>query len=457
MSDYRANISKVVENGYVWVDDFVKPLHEYVREELEIDGLNGLLKDGAPDPFYVDTHLSDLGLFLESVALFRSQYLDLEERAVKSALEYDLARKNNAIARRIETSRYSIDRSNRLSDLSKGIASLASSDASVIAKYVESYFLGSGELQSVDAKNAGEVIELIQEKWDNVSVKLDELEARHASPGHALNYAERAGKLRALLIADLKSAIRKYHAVRVGLNLVYGTEIEVIDWFGLPDADLNLVDHMMHWHRRMSRLVANIRMHETELTFTFGASIPRLPVYHYGPNKPQLSYDEFISQLKNGDLELSPDPWLGNFKNVRVLGAAVSFVIGPDADIEKPNLLREFQNIRTRVLLIPPEQKGKAGADDIQQKPIQRKPVLFDDVGLDMGPSNRHSFESGVSLFNIDPRGVWRVSLQGWMHSHDDGGPRDALKHIRDIRISLRIRATYDREAAFSFGTNPGW
>ena len=187
--------------------------------------------------------------------------------------------------------------------------------------------------------------------------------------------------------------------------------------------NLDVIDELILWHRKVSRLVANIRMRETELTFTFGAAIPRMPVVYNGEtyiNKPQLSYDQFKSQLENGRLRLTPNPWLSNFSNVRVLGANLSYAVSPDTDMKDPKILREFQFFRLRALLIPPEQRPKGQASELGADPIQRKAILFDDVELDTGAGSREKFESGVSLHNIDPRGDWEIDVGGWFHSYSD-------------------------------------
>ncbi len=450
MDDFRQIIASQIAAGDTWLEEFKQPLAGRIRDDFA-ERLNLFTwEPKAEQPFLVETHSSDIGRYLDSVMALRSQYVGLEETAVRASLEYLLARKNNVVGRSLETNKWLAAREVQLASSAEAVEQLLADLPDPLAKAGAMYFRKTAEVKRQEALETEKTISLVAEKWDNIDLHLKDLASRHSIDGHAMNFSQRAGRLRRLITDDLFAAYLKAVSVAQGMTFIFGDDPAAVP----PNFESDgFVDSFLLWHRAISRRLSVERGAEAEFTFTFGSSLPRRPLIPgdvASIDLPPILPDDFAAQLEApSEIVVDPSPWLKNYNRLRVVGAALSFGTG-DESLDSASE-RELQKVFARALLFAPIQKGsilkppKFPSGDIVETAIRLPPAYFNRVRLESTIATPE-FLQGAPMRNVDPRGAWTVKLSGWMFS-DEGHSRPIHEVVADVRVHLRLRATFNRDA----------
>jgi hypothetical protein len=177
------------------------------------------------DPYQIELLVSSASSLLDRCLTYRREMYDLEERAVRRALEYQLfndqyeAQLNIELAPRIQTQR-TLERDGQRA----GYSAFKNANSDVLAA-------GFAAITDGGAKSSNEAIasemerkQNVRTKWQKLKDFQETLQARHNTPGHSLNYGERYNRTRAFLEQDIAVAYQKTRCIELAAHEIFGIE-----------------------------------------------------------------------------------------------------------------------------------------------------------------------------------------------------------------------------------------
>ena len=383
------------------------------------------------DPYQIENLIASSSSLLDRCLNYRREMYGLEEQAVRRALEYQLYKDQRAAQYAIELSARA--ETQRL-DEQKGQDAAASKFGSVVDK--EPLASGFAAISGAASQSLLEAITSEQERKNNVDIKWKAadayqlaLEARHSSPGNALNYSERFDRIRGLLEQDIAIAYQKIKCVSLGAKRIFGISIPLES-----PTQLGYIDVLVKYVRDIIDAIEQATVSETD--FEHVVSLHQVRTLRGTPNTFQLLQDD---PWNNG---LFKSPWLVSFyldkefppavKTLRLRGLGISFVTS-DADKADTHL----RSIAAAVF--PPETQEFFGDGTAF---IARSPVIFERVSV-FDP-NGVRYVQVPSIYNIDPRSSsspigWQIILSSNAIFPDGSAKGTANTFIKDIKLHMRL------------------
>ena len=427
----------LIENGYDWVDVIDETLDKFIYETLDVlRGENPIF-----NPFLVETNLRALSESISKSLSLKNAIYDLEEQAIRQALEYYVFKQNFQHVKDIEKASWITDQlkaeksaHQKTLDTFSGLASSELAEGHAAE--------ASARIVACDNAITGENSRhsLVDKKWVNTEWHQEALEKRHKEFGNPLNYKERAGKLRNLLREELISLYWYAQAVSAGFKAIYGLEESEAELpLVLNPSDdspgfKSFLDEIAIWTRIKARWLSEHKQQETLYDLTICAS----DTMH--DNKSLYDDSTFESLISNSGilrLDLS-DYFPEELGKLRLKGIGVSFRFGETVYAK--------ENAFTRVVVIPPSQ------NDPYNPSSSRKitPQVIDHVALIKRPSASVNYVLSPTFENIDPSaGTWEIRLADYLTGVEKVGYyKRKLENIDDVRLHLKLSSNPDNNEA---------
>jgi hypothetical protein len=175
------------------------------------------------DPLQFERWLNDVAMLLDRCLAYRREYNDLVGSAVRQALEYDFFNQQKASSEALEKATW-VEDLKRAEAVAQGKAA-AQFDKDAKAPLASGFAETARGGQSISIQTADSEAtrkDLVSTRWKAYIDYQDQLEARHTAPGHPLNFAQRALRVKGLLLEDLKEAASKYHSAAAGIFPIFG-------------------------------------------------------------------------------------------------------------------------------------------------------------------------------------------------------------------------------------------
>jgi hypothetical protein len=235
----------------VFTDD--KLLFEQIRDAISA------VKDKNPgyNPYLYESLMADVSRLLDRCLAYRRECAGLESQAVTRALDYDLFGKMSANETKLNALQTSTA---SLVDTRDGQLSTAAALNGLASDNLKSF----GAAYQGAAKAAGDAIDnqtarsaALVERLNILSDYQANLQIQHTTPGHALNYAERRGRVIELITQDVAEAYQKARAARAGMMKQLDLREDPKYGFPVPagdDGDVDLLDRLVLWAREMLRV-----------------------------------------------------------------------------------------------------------------------------------------------------------------------------------------------------------
>ena len=419
MPDDWSEFKKNLQTASNWLDAFVRPAITQAIKIIKKNPVNNY------EPLLLEIHLQDASKALDRCLSLRREAYELEIAAVAAAADYKLFLDLEKFDKELE-----INALNResLEEETGGF-----NDASV-KHDPQSGFSIHDETLSKSAKakshSANNRIGILDQHWQIRHKYRSDYNSRHTTPGNAHNYKERMIAKIALLVDDLQEAYEKLVATSRGIKGVYGIDMPVPGLQGEA-----ILDTLVIWARDVIRLLDIERQYES----TYEVVIPL--AQKWGSGEPLVSHNRFRKAIEASgektviDFDLS-DGIFFNQDRIRLRGVGLAFGSEPAKAAE--DTLDRFAYWRLRAAIhTPPQQKS-----DKPGEYYSRPPIVLGNVSV-FGRSVPLAQSMGQSVYNVDPRGQWRIVLNKYsVWSDTDKARIDEgffSSVIKDLKLYLKI------------------
>jgi hypothetical protein len=225
------------------------------------------------DVYRYENLLSDVTTLLDKCLAYRREFNDLAASAVRQAMEYSLFKAQKDFLEQLEIAPWTKDiRQLDAAGQTSTAAAFGTATHPLSVGFQESAKANSAvSAKAVDAECSRQG--LVRSRWKAFIAYQEGLEGRHETPGHPLNYAQRAVRVRKYLLADFEEAILKGLSAARGLEIVHGIS-HPLDFAGVDSA----LDNFTFWVRALITELERKTDKDIETTFVFGLSAPKVGV-----------------------------------------------------------------------------------------------------------------------------------------------------------------------------------
>ncbi len=197
---------------FSWLSDFSTTVDDIIFKQVTSPSATNI---PPYDPFLLEVNISNASTLLDRCLIYRKEMYDLEEQGVRRVLEYTLydnqrdAQRTLELAENIEEQRkaerdgqaaasaiFATAKDNVLATGFKAIADATESSADTAWQYER------------DVRKKA-----VLTKWNALDEYQQTLEARHLTPGNALNYKERRSRVQKLLERDALNAFLRLRCI----------------------------------------------------------------------------------------------------------------------------------------------------------------------------------------------------------------------------------------------------
>ncbi|TCA92173.1 hypothetical protein E0H65_22550 [Rhizobium leguminosarum bv. viciae] len=381
------------------------------------------------DHFQIESLVSSVSSLLDRCLVYRREMYDLEEQAVRRALEYELFANQLKAQFDIETAPR-IEAQRRLEKSGHEAASQEFKKDPMLALN-----FGFASISDASAKSSQEAVDAeierkasVKIKWDALALYQSALQDRHRTPGHALNFRERYDRLRRFLEQDVGVAYQKLKKLSEGATRIFALTSNLERPF-----EFGYLDYLVSYTRQLSEALEIETIKEVDFEHVISLAFPQTLKANGSQIQRHFEPNAWI-------VALNPQTGSGNLKFSLIASEFPAFArrlriraIGLSLVLDSP----EVPIVRFRsgsAVIFPPQV-------DQQRRP----PIVIEKIGLYDPNSNTRLF-TGTSANNLDPRGSWEVQVSTNMMWADAGAHGRSHANIRDIKFHLRLSATLDPE-----------
>lgn len=388
------------------------------------------------EPLLIRRHADAVSSLTERCLSFRREFRELEILAVKAQVDFDLFNVTSAIDEELD-----LKRLNQGLKEKEVLTNAAAAEAFGKGSNLESGFsvLSEGRLSELaeDISNTQEIEQLVKRRWNEIRAYQATYHSRYTDSGNAHNFGERAERLYVLLKEDIKEASSRALALREGLLQVYAWDSGMPPAFNDLVNDLNVVDDLVLWIRKVNREL-ELRSQSEQ---AFDLVIPLVQPW-CNKNRSLISDKDFQTAIStdsqgwiNIPFSLDINVFLG--KQVRLKGIGLSFgnqfSLASSSGVDLIQTADSFVRLAARITT-------PAQHDSAKQK-YHRPSIDLGNVSLHQGEQPL-AFTEGVNVENIDPIGDWVIQLHplvvwkdGQVHELRNG---INSKPIRDLKLTCR-------------------
>ena len=438
-SSWSATKQAMVRSGKF---PFLKPFaNDLCVDQIVYEVTSAIQNDTPPyDPYQLESLVASASDLLDRCLSNRREMYDIEEQAIRRALEYklyadqlqplmemDLAdwveqqRKAESAGQKAAAKRFDAARQD---DLADGFETIAQATA-----------------QSSDLAVAGEQKRKadVQAKWSALNSFQTALQDRHDTPGCSLNYAERYGRIEQLLRQDIRVAYGKLRCIEAGMKQVFGLSV------ALPPPQLQgYLDAMVMFLRGAVESAGIATLEEVQFDHVVSLHQPRATNTR-GSAQVQLIADAAWDAATgtDGDGVISfqlKDEFPAPIQRLRVraIGLSVLFTdVGRDLMTSGNGSVQHDRAIRA--VIAPPQAPDLFSPGGFRDRP----PVVVAAATWFDPSSIRMSVLPAVA--NLDPRtGTWRIQLSPAVFAPTSSAV-SRWNTIFDVKLHLQLAALIDK------------
>lgn len=386
------------------------------------------------EPLHFEYLLDDFAGLLDRCIQYRRDAMELEIQAVRAFADYDLFQKTYPLERELEMRSLAVathqseavgfDRAAKVFE--------AAADAP-LASGMAANMRTRSAAASLTAASAEAASALIDEKYTARAAYQEAYHQRHAEPGNAHNYAERAERVLTLLAEDLNDAWAKAEAIAVGYEAIFKTATPP-----LPPVSSAALDRLVAWGREIIRDVALLTQDEVE----YDLIVPLTQGWK-GNDLAPLMTPQDLKAIIDSDanckhIDFKLDGVFFNQARVRLRGVELSFGNRSSTFVNGVRSSDLMVNYVLRATIFTPEQRVG------DNPPYRRPPVILGSVPNYVQLKNLKQ-GGALECFNVNPIGAWTIFLEaaavsdnGDVTRIEDGWLRAQV--IRDLKLHLRVR-----------------
>jgi hypothetical protein len=387
------------------------------------------------DPYQVETLAASTSDLLNRCLSNRRDMYDIEEQAIRRALEYKLYKDQRSAQLAIELASWI--------EVQKKTEGIGQAKAAVhFGQGTDALSAGFRDVSSTAADSANKVMNAEILRKQNVTSKwaaMDEfqgaLEDRHNTPGCALNFAERYGRLEQLLVQDVRIAYAKLRCIEVGLKAIFGLSIPMP-----APQEYGYLDEMVMYLRTALEAASIATINEIEFDHVVSLRQQRSSKLDLSGASPLISNADWTAAINgSGVLRFKLDNEFSSaitHIRIRGIGMSVTFNNADDDTFPQSRDKGSSQHLRSVTAIVMPPQVDNLFVNGAV---MNRPPVVigasswFDPVSF--------KTTSLPAVSNIDPsKGTWQIQLAPNVLT--DSASADRVSEIKDVRLHLRLGAT---------------
>lgn len=292
---------------------------------------------------------------------------------------------------------------------------------------------GFAALANVYSKSASDLVTGEQARKKNVTAKWaaaqdyqNALQARHSTPGHALNYAERYQRISQMLQQDIGIAYQKLRCLSLACNSLFNLNYPLD-----PPKEVGYLDYVVTYMRELINKVEIATVKEVNFNHTVYLRQPKSVSSGNAPGTPHVTnplWNDILGGSRLFEINLSNE-FPAAITRLRVLSVGLSMSLGTPGAGDTTTTLKSASAI-----VFPPEAKDFFSPGATRKRP----PILIEGVGL-TGPGTP-SMVGSSSVRHIDPRGEWRVQLSSNFYQPDATKPGSPTSEgIQDVKLHLAL------------------
>jgi len=434
-SEWTRAKRRVISSGrFPWLQSMFQD--DTTVDQIVYDVTNRLvLEEPKYDPYQVEQLVSSTSTLLDRCLVYRRDMYDLEEKAIRRALEYQLFQDQLAPQKSIERSDF-VQRQRELERDGQGDA------ANKFGALNEALPQG---FAAISAKNRDSLDQAVQAeigRKQNVDVKWDALEKfqtalqdRHKTPGNALNYAERYARVRGFLEEDIAIAFQKIRCVALSVKKIWGIDSPL----QLP-SEVGYLDYLVTYLRGVIYEVERRTVEEVDFEHIVSLRQPHAKPQYQIINDPV--WNQTLDPNTGGGLLTFTlkDEFLPVFSRLRIRAIGLSYEIDVPGDTAAR--LRSMAAV-----VVPPRAENLFSPGSQKSRP----PVVIEGVGI-YDPLARPNMYALSSVQNIDPReDQWQVQVSSNMIWPDAASHGKHPANIRDLKLHLKLSAIYTNKDTSSW------
>lgn len=424
--------------------DSEKDADNYHRE---IDRLirSGFASQPDIDPYQIEILLAQVSRAIEQCLSHEREYQAVRAQALSAYAEIDLFRSQLATLREIERDDDASTQRAQEVAAHQAAAGIFGGGADPLAAGNKALYEGLGIAAQTAAGRELRRSTLVGDKWKLLEDHQIRMLGRLDEPGGALNFKDRAGKLRELIVSEMEALAPKLYAIEAGARQVF--KLDKTDL--LKDGFISLTDTII-WIRSIINRIEIVTRDEGIYHFTFPLK-RKLP----GRENPPLGAGWDDRKITDSvEMTFKLDGYIPDFfENVRLRSAGLSVFVEngtpPDATLGAPSYINRTW-YRVSAFLTPPPQPNPYSLPENDF--LIRRPAWIPYISYEMLDTPPASMDRNPTFVNIDPRaGVWTLNMSNAIHQW-------ALvtnqwinnEWIKDINIHITIAARLNQEKMFA-------
>ena len=402
--------------------------------------------------------MNDVGGALDRCLAYRRECAALESQAVTRALEYDLFLKtaaNDDLLNNLLTDTAALLKTQKgQSDTAHALGGVG---ADPLKSFVPAYTQGAlATADAVTIQNKKKAA--LADRLKMLRDYQDALQKRHTTPGHALNYAERRGRVITLIQQDIAEAYQKAVAARAGMIKQLGLKEDPAYAFPViagDDTDVDFLDRFVLWTREMIRAFEVYSEDEIVFELVLPLASPYTSDFAPSPRAPSF----YTAQSFNNVLaDIGPS---GGLLNIDIKAALPAALRASAGDYYDPNVRLRAIGLSAGVardqdptaswsaIIVLPDQPNPydtvaldgQGSGQTREK-VKRTPVVLGRVvpyRFDATPA----IASGNEVWNADPTAdltsifIEPMNLRGTDFNSEVRGKNE----LKDLKLHVRLAA----------------
>jgi hypothetical protein len=425
---------RVLASTYTWLQPFAADLPV---DAIIYNALSPLVGQQPPyDPYQIESLAAAVSSLLDRCLTYRQNLYALDERATMTALQYDLFNKQAGPLQQIELATQLEQKWNNEKTGEANAANIFSADDKETANVSR----GFAALAKMKTTSAGYLASGEQTRQNNVNAKWTAniayqkaLQARHNTPGNALNYVERYNRITGYLQQDIVVAFQKLQCLANACNALFSLSLPLP-----PLQETGYLDTLVTYTRTLINKVEIATVKEVSFNHVVYLRQPKSTTSTGpAPAAGRIPSDLWTSTLKGNrlftfnleDAEFPGSPAITRLRMTSIgLSMAISVPSGSSGD-------QTFTYKSTSAVIFPPEAPDLFSAGGV----LKRPPIIIEGVGL-TGPGGPPMLNSS-SIRNIDPRGQWQIQVSANFFQPNPSSAEAPTVELQDIKLHMNLTA----------------
>lgn len=342
-------------------------------------GLDGAV---AYDIFRIEDLTRDASNTLNSLMSLERRYHDLRAEAETAAADFMLFQKQYEALRELDTLQGLAAQRGQEREAHRAAAEILQEGDEPMPQGQAAFSRQMTEALGTAVSNETRRVTLQEQKWDALQDHQVTMLARHIEPGGALNYGERARRVRRMIMGELRSIAAKLYALHYGVDNIFDIRRE--DLFKVEPITL---EEVYVWLRDLADAVEGRTLSQSMVHRRIEADVRTL-----------------VQESATGWITVGIPMISSHAERVRAVGLSLSPANGlmHAQDAEQPSA-----NFASATVTPPVQFNPFAGQYDF----ARRQDVQFGFVPMSNLSELPANLTAAPQIRNINPNGNWKVTV----------------------------------------------